>query len=131
MANHIAFRQAGPDLQREKRHLTLSPQHTNTSTPTRLLTALLMDPLQIISTCLECTPIPGLSTAFHIFQAIWTKVQDIQALKEQWLQLSVAVAQLLNTLNREYREGRVTERDTRRELQNLHRYGKPSILTSA
>ncbi|KAF8153325.1 kinase-like domain-containing protein [Crassisporium funariophilum] len=72
-----------------------------------------------IGACLDMVPVPGLRSSFLAFKMIWDTIQAIQALKEQLLHLTRTIAQLLETLDRELRNGRMVEGDSTRELANL------------
>ena len=85
----------------------------------------------IIDQCLSLAPVPYLSPAFHLFRIIWLSVQQAQASKWQLETLAQSIAQILNTLNEQYRTGRLLQAKTSTPLSNLHECVKfilPQIL---
>jgi hypothetical protein len=75
--------------------------------------------MDIIHHCLELTPVPFLAAAFSIFRYIWTSVQQVQASKQQLQCLASLIAELLQTLNNQYRTGRLTDGGTSAQLEDL------------
>lgn len=76
----------------------------------------------VISICLSIQPIPGLHFAFNTLQWIVTTARQCQDSKEQIGTLTMALAQLVKTLNDQYRRGKLVEDDTREALKALERY---------
>ncbi|KAF7982535.1 hypothetical protein HWV62_28162 [Athelia sp. TMB] len=65
--------------------------------------------LDVISICLSLDPIPPLHAGFIAFRIIWSYVQEAKGCKRQLKLLAQYVAKLLNTLDGEYREGRLRQ----------------------
>jgi hypothetical protein len=70
---------------------------------------------------LGITPVPGLSAAFHVLRFIISSVQQVSESRRQLEELAKAVAQLLATLNAQFRASRLVESTCARALQDLHR----------
>jgi hypothetical protein len=77
--------------------------------------------MDIIHQCLSLAPVPYLGPAFSAFKFIWSSVQQVQASKQQLETLAQSIAQLLQTLNGEYRAGRLLQAGTSSPLTNLRR----------
>ena len=75
--------------------------------------------MDIIQHALALTPVPGLSAAFSIFRYIWTSVQGVQASQQQLHCLASLIAQLLQTLDSQYRSGRLSDAGTFAQLKDL------------
>ena len=75
--------------------------------------------MDVIQHCLALAPVPGLSAAFSVFRYIWTFVQQIQTSKQQLLCLASMIAQLLQTLDHQYRSGRFSEARMSVQLKDL------------
>jgi hypothetical protein len=85
----------------------------------------------IIEQCLSLAPVPYLSSAFHLLRMIWLSVQKAQASKRQLETLAQSIAQILGTLNEQYRIGRLLHVKTSTPLTNLHecvKFTLPQIL---
>jgi hypothetical protein len=67
------------------------------------------------------SPVPCLGVAFSGLRLICDSVQQVKTSREQLQTLTLLIAQLLRTLNQEYKTGRLTEARTSRALQNLIR----------
>lgn len=78
--------------------------------------------MDIIEQLLSLAPVPYLSAAFSIFKIIWQTVEQVQDSKEQLRVLAYSVGQLLYTLDREFRAGRLKESRTFGPIENLRRY---------
>ena len=63
--------------------------------------------MDIVSQCLSLTPVPYLKTAFDIFRFIVVTIEQVQACRQQLRVLSISIAELLNTLDKE-RDGRLS-----------------------
>jgi len=76
---------------------------------------------EVICICLEVAsgPVPFLGAAFSIFRAIWSLVEQEQISKSQLTVLTECIAHLLVALDREYRERRLKQAETRTPLGNL------------
>ena len=74
-----------------------------------------------IHKCLSSIPVPCLQPAFSAFKSIWSDVKQAQVGKEELEALALNVAQLLQTLDAEYRERRLLEAGTMASLANLSR----------
>jgi hypothetical protein len=59
--------------------------------------------MDIIRQCSSLTPFPYLAPAFTVFKFIWSSAQQAQASKQQLEVLTQSIAQLLKTLDGEYR----------------------------
>jgi hypothetical protein len=94
--------------------LTIKPQHRRR--PIRL------PDMDIIHQCLSLAPVPYLSPAFSVLRFIWSSIQQVQASQRQLEVLAQSIAQLLETLNEEYRAGRLLQAKTSSPLKNLRRY---------
>jgi hypothetical protein len=77
-----------------------------------------MDP-DVIHSCLSLTRVPYLDPAFAALSFIWTSVKQAQASKRQLEALSQSIAQLLETLDGEYRSGQLLEAKTAAPLTDL------------
>jgi hypothetical protein len=77
--------------------------------------------LEIIHNCLALAPLPYLATVFSAFMFIWTSVEQAQASKQQLEVLVQTIAQLLQTLDRQYRAGRLLQARTSTPLSDLGR----------
>jgi hypothetical protein len=75
--------------------------------------------LEIIHNCLALAPLPYLATVSSAFMFIWTSVE--QASKQQLEVLVQTIAQLLQTLDRQYRAGRLLKARTSTPLSDLGR----------
>ena len=75
----------------------------------------------IILTCVDSVPIPGLQQVFDVYKKIWNtvKVLAMEAMQQQLFTLSGALAYLLQTLDREHRTGRLDFGNTAREIAKL------------
>jgi hypothetical protein len=78
--------------------------------------------MDIIHQCLSLVPVPYLAPAFAVFSFIWSSVEEAQASRRQLEALSQSIAQLLQTLEKEYRGGRLLEVRTSTPLENLCRF---------
>lgn len=72
-----------------------------------------MDPLtpsMDIEQCLALVPaVPCLHTTFTALRYIWSSVQRVQGSKRQLQVLTLRIAQVLHTLDSEFRAGRLAE----------------------
>ena len=75
--------------------------------------------MDIVHSCLSLAPVPYLVTAFDALSFIWTSVQQAQASKRQLEALSQSIAQLLHSLDGEYRSGRLLDVKTAAPLTDL------------
>jgi hypothetical protein len=75
--------------------------------------------MDIIHQCLSLVPVPYLAYAFSALRLIWSSVQQAQASKRQLDILSELVAQLLKTLNGQYRARRLLQVQTSKLLIDL------------
>src|ERR1700676_828602 len=78
--------------------------------------------MDIIHQCLSLAPVPYLSAAFSALRLIWSSVQQVQASKGQLEALAQSIAQLLQTLDDEYRAGRLLQVKTSVPLADLCRF---------
>lgn len=72
--------------------------------------------------CLSLAPVPFLATTFSGFRFIWSSVEQAQANKRQQQALIQSIAQLLYTLDGQYRVGRLMQDRTLTLLADLSRY---------
>jgi hypothetical protein len=75
--------------------------------------------MDIIQQCLSLAPVPYLAPAFSVFRFICSTVEQAQASKQQLQALSQTIAQLLSTLNTEYRAGRLLQTKTSTPVADL------------
>ena len=78
--------------------------------------------MDLIGHCLSLAPVPYLGAAFEVLRFIWISIEQAQASKGQLKALAQTIAQLLYTLDKEYREGRLQEGETATPLGNLGMY---------
>lgn len=91
---------------------------------THLRSSLFLSTMDLIENIGSLTPLPHLSANFVIFRYIWQTVQQVQGSQEQLRELVRTIAQLLQTLDREYRAARLSEGGTSAPLEDLHKYVK-------
>ncbi|KAJ7699658.1 hypothetical protein B0H17DRAFT_1049151 [Mycena rosella] len=75
---------------------------------------------QLLDVILGITPVPGLSAAFSLLKIIVSSVQQAREGKRQLEALAYGVAQLLDTLNIEFRASRLFESASVKPFQDLH-----------
>jgi hypothetical protein len=75
--------------------------------------------MDIVHQCLSLAPVPYLAFAFNVFRLIWMSVEEAQASKQQLHYLAQIIAQLLSTLDKEYRAGRLRKLETSTPLADL------------
>jgi hypothetical protein len=73
----------------------------------------------IINQCFTITPVPHLSKAFSSFKFIVREVEQVQSSKRQLSALEYTIATLIQTLDEEYREKRLSKDTTARPLADL------------
>jgi hypothetical protein len=78
--------------------------------------------MDIIQQCLSLAPVPYLAPAFSALRFICYSVEQAQASKWQLKALAQTIAQLLQTLDREYRAGRLLQVRTSGPLADLIRF---------
>jgi len=78
--------------------------------------------MDIVQQRLSLAPVPYLELAFSVFRFIWSSVEQAQASKQQLRALAQAIAQLLSTLNREYRAGRLVQAKSSTPIADLGRF---------
>jgi hypothetical protein len=78
--------------------------------------------MDIIHECLSLAPVPYLGHAFSVLRFIWSSIQQFRASKQQLEALALSIAQLLQTLNREYRGGRLLQVGTSKPIADLSRF---------
>jgi len=89
--------------------------------------------MDIIYQCLSLAPVPYLAPAFSVLRFIYSSVEQAQASKQQLQALSQTIAQLLWTLNKEYRSERLLYAKTSTAIDDLGRFvisTVPYILVS-
>jgi len=77
--------------------------------------------MDVIHVCLNLAPVPYLGPAFSTFKFIWSQIAQVQASNQQLEVLAQSLAQLLKTLNAEYRAGRLLKARTSTPLADLRR----------
>lgn len=75
--------------------------------------------MDILHQCLSLVPVPYLAPAFAAFRFIWSSVEQAQASKQQLKVLTQSIAQLLQTLNGQYRAQRLLEVQTSKSFTDL------------
>jgi hypothetical protein len=90
--------------------------------------------MDIIHQCLSLVPVPYLAPAFSVLKHIWSSVQQAQASKQQLKVLTQSIAQLLRTIDEEYRAQRLLKSRTSTPLANLHgfvvsNYSAPKLMS--
>jgi hypothetical protein len=75
--------------------------------------------MDVVQQCLNLVPLPYLSTVFSVLRFIWTSVQEVQASKEQLRVLATCIAQLLRTLDVQYRANKIVLSTTATALSDL------------
>lgn len=78
--------------------------------------------MDIITNVLALTPVLRLSHVFAAFRFLWQAVQKVEASQEQFRALACFIAQLLQVLDREHREGRMSGDNTLASLNNLRKF---------
>ena len=76
----------------------------------------------IISVCLSIQPVPGLHFAFTTLTWIVNTTKQVQDTKEQIGTLTLGLAQLMKTVNDQYKLGNPVGRDMGRALRGLETY---------
>ena len=79
--------------------------------------------MDFIQQCLCLAPVPYLAAAFSALRLIWLSVEQAQASQRQLESLAQSIAHLLQTLDREYRSGRLRQEQTSTPLVDLRRSG--------
>jgi|SRR5882762_1970723 hypothetical protein len=82
--------------------------------------------MDIVQRCLSLTSVPCLISAFSTFTFIWSDVEQAQVGKTQLDALAQSIAQLLLTLDGEYRVGRLQGVKTSMALTDLCRFVRSS-----
>lgn len=77
--------------------------------------------MNTVDPTLPSTPLPYLLAVFTVFKRVWQTVPQAQASQEQLRALTYSLAQLLQTLDGEYRAGRATTDKTSKPLEDLYR----------
>jgi hypothetical protein len=75
--------------------------------------------MDIIHECLSLVPVPYLAPSFAAFRFIWSSIEQAQASKQQLKVLAQSIAQLLQTIDQEYRGRRLLESRSLTPLANL------------
>jgi hypothetical protein len=75
--------------------------------------------MDFIHQCLSLAPVPYLAPAFSALRLICSSVEQAQASKRQLEALAQSIAQLLQTLNGQYRAGRLLQARTSTPLADL------------
>ena len=115
------MRASVPDMSTGRRLLATTAQCNHS-----FILSTIMD---IINNCLSLTPVPCLDPAFSALKFIWSDVKQTHINRSQLEALTQSVAQLLQTLHEEYREGRlVHEAENPMPLTNLCRFVKFIML---
>ena len=83
--------------------------------------------MEAFENILSVTPVPCLSNIFTVFRFISQTVQQAQTSQAQLGALAHIIAQLLQTLDREYRGGRLSESATSAPRESLQK----SVISSS
>ena len=75
--------------------------------------------MDIINACVSLAPVPSLSLAFSTFKSLCVAIQRVKWNELQLRALATSVAQLLLTLDREIRAGRLVESNKISEVVDL------------
>jgi hypothetical protein len=75
--------------------------------------------MDIIHQCLSLAPVPYLVPAFSLLRNIWSSVEQAQASKRQLGALAQSIAQLLQTLDGQYRAWQLLQVQTLEPLTDL------------
>jgi hypothetical protein len=87
--------------------------------------------MDIIEVCLAITPVPYLSNAVSALRFIWNHVERVQVSNSQLRSLGCDIAQLLHTLDGEYRHQKLPyDQTSRLQLDELYRFVTFSIHTT-
>ncbi|KAF8179660.1 kinase-like domain-containing protein [Pholiota molesta] len=73
----------------------------------------------VVSVCLSLAPVPGLHFAFTTLRWVIATTNQVQDSKEQIRNLTESLAQLMFTVNEQYKKGKLLETDTKRALEGL------------
>jgi hypothetical protein len=76
----------------------------------------------VVSVCLSLAPVPGLHFAFTTLRWVIATTNQVQDSKEQIRNLTESLAQLMFTVNEQYKKGKLLETDTKRALEGLEGY---------
>ena len=87
--------------------------------PSTWFSELEMDCVEFV---LHCAPIPYLGLSCTIFKKIWDAVETVRASRGQFRVLAEAVAALLQTLDRQYRDGKLSQASTTGAVSELQRF---------
>ena len=86
--------------------------------------------MDIVHQCLSLVPVPHLAPAFTSLKFIYSFVPQVQTIQQQVDVLVQFVAQLLYTLDKEYRTERLLQNETSVSLANLSRFVRFSVPLS-
>jgi hypothetical protein len=100
----------------------LSTLYQDWTLPDAIDNASLLFTMDIIHECLSLAPVPYLGHAFSVLRFIWSSIQQVRASKQQLEALALSIAQLLQTLDREYRAGRLLQVGTSKPITDLSRF---------
>lgn len=78
--------------------------------------------MDVVEDIVSRAPLRHLSDIFTIFKLFWQNVQSVQVNQEQFRVLAYSIAQLLQTLDREYRAGHFGEHKTFVSLEGLRKF---------
>lgn len=84
--------------------------------------------MDAIHECFSLDPDPSLVPAFSAFKFVWSEVKQAQASKRQLETLAQTIAQLLQTLDEEYKSGRLIQVMTSTPLVGLSRFVELSLF---
>ena len=87
--------------------------------------------MDIVPQCLSLVPVPHLAPAFASLKFIYSFVAQVQTIQQQVDVLVQLVAQLLYTLDTEYRTERLLQNETSMSLANLSRFVQVSMPSSS
>lgn len=78
--------------------------------------------MDVVEDIVSRVPLRHLSDIFTIFKLFWQNVQSVQVNQEQFRVLAYCIAQLLQTLDQEYRVGHLAEHETFTSLEGLRKF---------
>ena len=78
--------------------------------------------MDIVQQCLLIAPVPCLAIDFSALKFIWSSIQQVLVSKWQLEALAQLIAEILQTLNKEYRAGHLHEGQASMPLEYLNRF---------
>jgi len=78
--------------------------------------------MTVVLECLKLIPVPYVAPALAVFSAIWKAVIAVQERKAQFVILAETAATLIITLDKQYRENKLSPGSTAETLDEMDRY---------